>query len=340
MSGKKTGLTLGKFAPFHKGHEWIVETMLAEMDEAVVIIYDSGLTPVPLPVRAGWIRTLYPQVRVLEAWDGPSRWSSEREHERLEEEYVKSLLGGVKVDAFYSSEHYGAHMSSALGCADRRVDEARERVPVSGTMLRGDPYRWRAYVSGAVYRDLIVKAVFVGAMSTGKSTITRALAERFHTTCADEYGREYWEKHQVGRRIGLSDFDSIAVGHIEREDAAIRGANRYFFVDTNAITTYMFALDYHGRAPGLLTRLALENATRYDLFFLCGDEMPYDDTWDRSGDAKRHVFQKQIIADLKTRKIPYIPLAGNLAERMAKVEAVLAKFSPFGNFYGLAGGSL
>jgi len=225
-------------------------------------------------------------------------------------------------------------MSVALGAVDRRVDEARELVPISATMVRSNPYKYREFVSDIVYRDLITKVVFVGAMSTGKSTITEALAQRYGTTFASEYGRDYWTEHQVDRRIGFEAFDDIAVGHIEREEQALLAANRYLFVDTNAITTYMFAQDYHGKAPELLTRLALENAQRYDLFFLCDDDIPYDDTWDRSGDQKRHIFHKQIIADLKERRIPFITLRGSLEERIHKVDEVLAKFEPFSNYFG------
>ncbi|MDR2846452.1 MAG: AAA family ATPase [Candidatus Methanoplasma sp.] len=333
---KKTGLTLGKYSPFHKGHAMVIETMIREMDEVIVVIYDSKLTTIPLQVRAGWIRRLYPEVRVIEAWDGPEGYSSEREHEVAEEEYIKSLIGDVKISAFYSSEYYGAHMSAALGCEDRRVDEARALVPISATMIRGDPFRYRGYMDSTVYRDMIVKVVFLGAMSTGKTTIAKALAEKFDTTYSEEYGRYYWNDHHVDRRIGFEDFDIIAKRHIEWEDAAILDANRYLFVDTNAITTYMYALDYHGRAPPLLTQIALENASRYDLFFLCEDDIPYDDTWDRSGDGKRHVFHKQIIADLEQRRIPYIPLTGTLEQRMRKVEEVLRDYVPYSNYYGKA----
>ncbi|MNP70380.1 hypothetical protein D3C76_1666060 [compost metagenome] len=78
----------------------------------------------------------------------------------------------------------------------------------------------------------------------------------------------------------------------------------------------------------------MENAQRYDLFFLCEDDIPYDDTWDRSGEQKRSVFHKQIIADLKERRIPYIILRGSLEERMKKVDEVLSRFQPFSNFFG------
>lgn len=331
---KTLGLTLGKFAPLHKGHQFMFKTALQEVDELIVVIYETTVTPIPLHIRANWIRKLYPMIRVIEAWDGPDGYSNDREHEIREEQYILGLLEGEQVTHFYSSEFYGEHMSIALGAMDRRVDEARKRVPISATMVRSDPYKYREFVSDIVYPDLITKVVFVGAMSTGKSTIAKALADRYRTTFASEYGRDYWTEHQVDRRIGLEAFDEIAVGHIEREEQVVLEANRYLFVDTNAITTYMFALDYHGRAPELLTRIALENAQRYDLFFLCDDDIPYDDTWDRSGDQKRQVFHKQIIADLHERRIPFITLRGNLEERMRKVEEVLAKFEPYRNYFG------
>ncbi|GGH30421.1 AAA family ATPase [Paenibacillus segetis] len=331
---KTLGLTLGKFAPLHKGHQSMIETALQEVDELIVVIYETTVITIPLHIRANWIRKLYPTVRVIEAWDGPDGYSDDREHEIREEQYILGLLEGEQVTHFYSSEFYGEHMSVALGAVDRRVDEARVRVPISATMIRSNPYKYREFVSDIVYRDLITKVVFVGAMSTGKSTITEALARRYHTSFASEYGRDYWTEHQVDRRIGLEAFDEIAVGHIEREEKALLGADRYLFVDTNAITTYMYALDYHGRAPELLTRIALENAQLYDLFFLCDDDIPYDDTWDRSGDQKRQVFHRQIIADLQARRIPFITLRGSLEERMHKVDEVLAKFEPYRNYFG------
>lgn len=330
----KVGLTLGKYAPFHKGHQYVIETALSEVDELIVLIYDTKVTDIPLYVRAAWIKKIFPQVTVIEAWDGPEGYSHEREYQIREEEYILSKLEGKKISHFYSSEFYGEHVSKALGAVDRRVDEARNIIPVSATMIRENPYKYREFLHELVYRDLITWVVFVGAMSTGKSTLSEALAKKYNTKFASEYGRDYWTEHQVDRRIGFEAFDEIAIGHIERENIAARDADKYIFCDTNAVTTYMFALDYHGRAPKFLEQTALENYKRYDLFFLCDDDIPYDDTWDRSGDQKRKTFQKQIIADLHERKIPYIKLSGSLEERIKIVEEVLEKFRKYNNFWG------
>ncbi|MFC1896208.1 adenylyltransferase/cytidyltransferase family protein [Thermodesulfobacteriota bacterium] len=62
------GLTLGKFAPLHKGHQFLIDTALSETDEVFVIVYDCPeTTPVPLNVRSRWIGNLYPEVHVIEA---------------------------------------------------------------------------------------------------------------------------------------------------------------------------------------------------------------------------------------------------------------------------------
>ncbi|MGO4373116.1 adenylyltransferase/cytidyltransferase family protein, partial [Paenibacillus sp. MCAF20] len=95
---RRIGLTLGKYAPFHKGHQYVVETALSEMDEVIVIIYDCPETiDIPLPVRAGWIRTLYPAVRVIEAWGGPNEVGYTPEIKAMHEQYVLGLLEDQRI---------------------------------------------------------------------------------------------------------------------------------------------------------------------------------------------------------------------------------------------------
>jgi nicotinamide riboside kinase len=70
-------------------------------------------------------------------------------------------------------------------------------------------------------------------------------------------------------------------------------------------------------------------SSRYDLVFLCDTDIPYDDTWDRSGDVNRKTFQKQIIGELLARKIPFILLSGNIETRVTKVKTSLSKFQKY-----------
>lgn len=327
----RRGLTLGKFAPFHRGHQLLVETALAEVDELLVMVYATDVSNVPLQVRAGWIRNLYPQVRIIEAWDGPQGYGDTPEIRHEQETYILGKLDGIRITHFYSSEFYGDHVSRALGAIDRRVDEPRVAVPTSGTAIRTDPFTNRDYLAPGVYADLITKVCFMGAPSTGKTTLARALGQRHDTVWMPEYGAEYWLAHQVGRRITLQQFEEIAPEHNRREDALTLQARKYLFCDTSPITTCMFAKDYHGTAGPVLTRLATEAEKRYDLVFLCDTDIPYADTWDRSGDQKRKRFQQQIIGDLQERRVPFFRVSGGLEDRISQVDDVLRQHRKFGN---------
>ncbi len=327
---KKRGLTLGKFAPLHKGHQLVIETAFGEMDEVIVIIYDSPeVTSIPLNVRSGWLRKLYPQVKLIEAWDGPTEVGDTPEIKRIQERYVIETLKISRISHFYSSEFYGEHMSAALGAVNRLIDPQRSKIPISGSKIREYPFLYREYIHPIVYRDLITNVVFLGAPSTGKTTIAQRMAKEYDTVWMPEYGREYWDKHQVKRRLSLEQLVEIADGHLEREENLLYQANQYLFTDTNVLTTFIFSLYYHQKASPKLIKLANSLTVRYDLVFLCDTDIPYDDTWDRSGDVNRQTFQKRIIGDLLARKIPYFTLSGDLETRVSKVKSILDKFQKY-----------
>jgi NadR type nicotinamide-nucleotide adenylyltransferase len=316
----------------------VIETALSEMDEVIALIYDAPeVTDVPLAVRSRWLRELYPSLRVIEAWGGPSEVGYTPEIMRAHERYIVDILGIRGITHFYSSESYGEHMSIALGAVDRRVDPARERVPISATEIRKDPFALREFIEPLVYRDLVANVVFLGAPSTGKTTLARHLAQLYQTQWMPEYGREYWERHQADRRLEPIQLVEIAEGHLEREDEFLAESNRYLFTDTNAITTATFARYYHGDIEPRLFELAARAAVRYDLTFVCDTDVPYEDTWDRSGDVNRQVFQRQVLADLNARKIPFILLRGSLEERVANVCTVLRRFRKYANPLHLLG---
>ncbi len=324
MSRARVGLTLGKFAPLHRGHQHVIETALAETDHLIVLIYDCPeVTDIPLGVRARWFKDLYPQVEVIEAVDGPRIVGPDPAITRAHDAYILRVLGGRRVTHFYSSEFYGAHVSRALDAEDRRVDPGREGFPISGSLVRESPYANRHWLAPRVYRDLVRNILFLGAPSTGKTALCDTLARRYRTRWMPEYGREYWEIHQQDRRLSPQQLVEIAEGHLEREERLLLEADRYLFTDTNALTTLLFARHYHGHALPRLEQLADAASERYSTTFLCGDDIPYEDTWDRSGEANRREFQEQTRDELQRRGIAFTEVKGSIEERVAVVAGVL-----------------
>jgi nicotinamide riboside kinase len=170
----------------------------------------------------------------------------------------------------------------------------------------------------------IQKVVFMGAPSTGKSTICKAAASYFNTAHVDEFGRTYWEENQTERRLTPEQLLYIAEEHIAIEERTLLKANKYLFVDTNALTTWHFALDYHESALPKLCELADKSKERYQHVFLCADDIPFEDTWERSGDVKHKEFQVFITNELQKRGIQYTLLRGSVEERLATIIKTLA----------------
>ena len=249
----KTGFTLGKYAPFHKGHQYVLSTALEEMDHVIAIVYNaSRTTSIPTSTRAAWIRETLPDVEVILADDGPEDTGYTPEIIDTQNAYLLRLLDGRKIDAFYSSEPYGASVSAAFGCANRLVDPDRARWPVSATVIRGDPARMGEYLPPCVFRTLKPKVYFVGAPSTGKSTLARHCADAFGGNYCDEFGRDYWFAFQKDHRLSMEDLEAIAVGHNLRENLA--------FASDRPVSFHRYVQHHHARVCALLLRPCFGNA--------------------------------------------------------------------------------
>lgn len=165
--------------------------------------------------------------------------------------------------------------------------------------------------------------VFMGAPSSGKTTLCKFLANHFEEPWMHELGKQYWIDNQLNRRLTQKQLLEIAQLHILGEDKNMEKAKEFLFTDTNSISTYMFALDYYGQVDAELTELARQAEHRYDHFFVCDIDIPYEDTWERSGEVYRTQFQQLILDDLAIRGINYTILSGDIQTRVAKVLSIL-----------------
>ena len=169
----------------------------------------------------------------------------------------------------------------------------------------------------------VLNIVFMGAPSSGKTTICKMLAEHFNEPWMYEVGKQYWIDNQIDRRLSQEQLLEIAKLHLKEENIQLAKAKKYLFTDTNAITTYMFALDFYGKVDAPLSNMAKLAENRYDLFFVCDIDIPYEDTWERSGEVYRSQFQQMILKDLDLRGVPYHTLSGAIDDRFSQVLSTL-----------------
>lgn len=171
--------------------------------------------------------------------------------------------------------------------------------------------------------NVVEKVVFVGAESTGKSTLAEYLAREFDTLFVPEIGRFIWEEKKG--QLTVDDYVDIAVKHRQAENEAAGHANRYLFVDTSALTTLLlgYCFGHIKEAPAELLRYADDCKERYAHHFVCADDIPYEVDPARENEAWRGRIQKLVLDDLYARGISYTILTGSVQERAQQVRRVL-----------------
>jgi nicotinamide riboside kinase len=168
------------------------------------------------------------------------------------------------------------------------------------------------------------RVVFVGAESTGKSTLSETLARAYGTVSVPEIGRFIWE--EKGGKLDADDYVEIAIRHRAAEDAALPLARRWLFVDTNALTTLLLGIQFRqvgDPAPSELLRAADDCKARYAHTFVCADDIPYEEQDVRENEAWRGRIQQLVLQDLEARGIPYTIVRGSVEARAAQVRRVL-----------------
>ena len=167
----------------------------------------------------------------------------------------------------------------------------------------------------------VARIAILGAESSGKSTLSEALARRYDTVWVPEYLREFVE---VQARVSREeDQFGIARMQLAREDAAARIARRYLFCDTTALMTALYSQVYWDRVDAQLVQLAARHD--YAVTLVTAPDGPWEpDGLQRESEAVRQMVHRMLLETLATRGIAYALLAGELPQRVAQVEQLLA----------------
>lgn len=320
--------------PIHRGHQLLIETALAEVDDLTIVVYQSdveGTENMPIEKRIKWIAELYPQVEnIVPVIDDLPGHHTEHDGPGSSQHYAEQLAFLGPFNYVFSSEEYGEPFAAAITevqgsvCHPVSVDNARELVPISGTQIRNNLYDNRAYLDPVVYRSLIQKVVFVGTESTGKSTIAERMASYYRTRWVHEYGRELWIDQNL--KGTFHDMLKIANTQYEREQAAQLHSRKFLFCDTNPWTTMVWSEMYSGTADARLIQLAEATKGEY-IWFFCENDFE----WVDDGVRELRGPQAQELADrisdtLYEMEIPFYTLYGPLESRVQQVLQILTPY--------------
>lgn len=158
---------------------------------------------------------------------------------------------------------------------------------------------------------------FYGAESTGKSTMAKWMAARYHTEFVPEVARE------IVTSNNFSVEDIIRIGHTQTERVIEKAktANRVLFCDTDVITTQIYSRYYLGVVPSVLYEL--EKQIHYDQYFF----FDIDTAWIADGlrdlGHKREEMKAIFKEELEKRRISYELVKGTWSEREATISKVV-----------------
>jgi HTH-type transcriptional regulator, transcriptional repressor of NAD biosynthesis genes len=314
----KRGLIVGKFYPPHRGHKHLIEFGRSRVDELTVIVCQKPHEDPPGELRAAWLRELHPDVRVMLIDD-----TYDEQDSRVWAENSVRWLGGAP-DVVFTSEDYGERFAFHLGCEHVLVDKARAAVPISGTRVRANPLGAWDYLEPPVRAYYAKRVCLVGAESTGKTTLARALAGHYRTAWVPEYGREYAERKLArGEQEWASpEFAHIARTQCEREEAAARLADKVLICDTDAFATSVWHRRYLGeRSPELEEIVARHR--RPDLYLLTDVNTPFVQDGTRDGELIREWMHRTFGEELAAQRRPHRLLTGPPAERLRAAVALI-----------------
>lgn len=279
------GFLVGKFAPLHTGHIHFINMSATMVDELYVVLSYDGKRFDKDPIlskrnRLLWLKETFkdlPHIKVVcvdetELKPYPHGWE---EWSKL----VNKAIGHVKINKIFSSEpEYDKGFETYWPDAEHVIiDAAREKVHISATMIRENPYKYWEFMPSIVRQHYVKKILIIGTESCGKTTLTKYLAKYFQTSWVEEYGRTYCETVLCNDEslLSLDDYAVIAMRRYEMELEALRTANKLLIVDTSAVITNYYCGLYNDEWNPIVSEFeVLEN---YDLILFLDSDVPWVD---------------------------------------------------------------
>ncbi len=201
-----------------------------------------------------------------------------------------------------------------MGARHVAVDIPRRKFPISGTEIREKPHSYPQFLHPVVRAYFVKRICLLGAESSGTTTLTQLLAEKFKTSWVPEFGRYYTEgKQSSGTKWQDDEFAFIAKTQNSFEDQLAKYSHKVLFCDTNSLVAYAWQEFFMGRGTKEVEKLFKKR--KYSLYIVTDIDIPYVQDLVRTG--KRRVWlHKRLIKLLEESSQEYIVVSGDLKKRL------------------------
>ncbi len=168
------------------------------------------------------------------------------------------------------------------------------------------------------------RVVVTGSESTGKTTLAADLARHFGTVWVSEYAREYLDEKvaTTGLPLDEGDVEPIARGQIAAEDRGAALAEGLLVLDTDLVSTTVYARHYYGACPAWIEQAARDR--RADLYLLCDIDVSWVADPQRDRPHMREHMHALFVGALEALGAPYVTIRGSWDDRRAAAIAAVS----------------
>lgn len=228
--------------------------------------------------------------------------------------------GVTRRDYIVASETYGQKVAELIGAQFFPYDIDRSITHIKATPVRQDPLAHFSDVLPEFQRYIQTRVTVFGAESTGKTTLSRRLAEELHATWLFEYARPYLEN--TVNEITTRSMTAIWKGQkaLQEQVQHLPGAP-IIIQDTDLFSTVGYWQFPHwtpviGTCPDELLRDAL--SLKSDLYIFTKSNIPFEADPLRYGGNKREGSDEYWLDVCKRYELPYVVLGAKGLESRVK----------------------
>lgn len=339
------GFILMTALPVSEGHIQLVRWGASfGVDELYVMVCGTENDPIPLPDRVwalkqeflgsyrvhikGLIHGLpdYP-----EQFDGTVEQFDQKWVDKINEhlaERIEDFEGLDEGDFLFASDTYGARFAKNLGVGFAPFDPNREVVKISGTKIRRDPFTNFKYIAPFLRSKMQVAVTIFGAESTGKTTMTRKLADKYNAPSIFEWARPYLESLPTPEVTDERMRMIVRGQEALQRSAYAQNHSAFIFQDTDLFSTLGYYRLYGGGTVEDINDCETAACeTQSSLYIVMNSNIRFTPDPLRYGVTKRESDDQFWIDILKEYNLPYhVVQATNQHAQEAEVQQVIEKF--------------